>query len=39
MKASDLTKRQQAVLNALEAALNSCQDAADVLENVAIKHA
>ncbi len=31
--------RQQAVLNALEAALNSCQDAADVLENVAIKHA
>ena len=31
--------RQQAVLDALEAALNSCQDAADVLENVAIKHA
>ena len=31
--------RQKAVLNALEAALNSCQDAADVLENVAIKHA
>jgi predicted phosphate transport protein (TIGR00153 family) len=31
--------RQQAVLDSLEAALNSCQDAADVLENVAIKHA
>lgn len=31
--------RQQAVLDALEAALDSCQDAADVLENVAIKHA
>jgi uncharacterized protein Yka (UPF0111/DUF47 family) len=30
--------RQQAVLDALEAALDSCQDAADVLENVAIKH-
>ena len=31
--------RHQAVLDALEAALDSCQDAADVLENVAIKHA
>lgn len=31
--------RQQAVLDALEAAMDSCQDAADVLENVAIKHA
>ncbi len=31
--------RQQTVLEALEAALNSCQDAVDVLENVAIKHA
>jgi hypothetical protein len=31
--------RQQAVLDALEASLDSCQDAADVLENVAIKHA
>lgn len=31
--------RQQAVLDSMEAALNSCQDAADVLENVAIKHA
>lgn len=31
--------RQKAVLDALEAALDSCQDAADVLENVAIKHA
>ncbi len=31
--------RQQAVLDALEKALDSCQDAADVLENVAIKHA
>jgi len=31
--------RQQAVLDALEAALDSCQDATDVLENVAIKHA
>jgi len=30
--------RQQAVLNALEAALDSCQDAADLLENIAIKH-
>ena len=31
--------RQQTVLEALEAALNSCQDAVDVLENVAIKNA
>lgn len=31
--------RQQAVLDALEAAMDSCQDATDVLENVAIKHA
>ena len=31
--------RQQAVLDSLEAALDSCQDAADVLENVSIKHA
>lgn len=31
--------RQQAVLNALEEALDSCQDAADIMENVAIKHA
>ncbi|HND12068.1 MAG TPA: DUF47 family protein [Pseudomonadota bacterium] len=31
--------RQQTVIEALEAALNSCQDAVDVLENVAIKHA
>lgn len=31
--------RQQAVLDALEAALDSCQDAADLLENIAIKHA
>lgn len=30
--------RQQTVLDALEAALDSCQDAADMLENVAIKH-
>jgi hypothetical protein len=30
--------RQQAVLDALEAAIDSCQDAADLLENVAIKH-
>jgi uncharacterized protein Yka (UPF0111/DUF47 family) len=30
--------RQQAVLDALEAALDSCQDAADVLENVAVKN-
>jgi len=38
VKAKELL-RQQAVLDALEAALDSCQDAADVLENVAIKHA
>jgi len=38
VNAKDLL-RQQAVLDALEAALDSCQDAADVLENVAIKHA
>jgi uncharacterized protein len=31
--------RQQAVLSALEAAMDCCQDAADVLENIAIKHA
>ena len=31
--------RHQTVLEALEAALNSCQDAVDVLENVAIKNA
>jgi predicted phosphate transport protein (TIGR00153 family) len=31
--------RQQAVLDALEEALDSCQDAADLLENIAIKHA
>jgi uncharacterized protein Yka (UPF0111/DUF47 family) len=31
--------RQQSVLNALEAAMDCCQDAADVLENLAIKHA
>jgi uncharacterized protein Yka (UPF0111/DUF47 family) len=30
--------RQQAVLDALAAALKRCQDAADVLENVAVKH-
>src|SRR5207237_1399008 len=30
--------RQRAVLQALEEALDSCQDAADVLEKVAIKH-
>jgi uncharacterized protein Yka (UPF0111/DUF47 family) len=30
--------RHQAVLHALAAALDSCQEAADVLENVAIKH-
>ena len=38
VKAKELL-RQQAVLDGLEAALDSCQDAADVLENVAIKHA
>lgn len=38
VKAKELL-RQQAVLDSLEAALDSCQDAADVLENVAIKHA
>lgn len=31
--------RQQAVLSALEAAMDCCQDAADVLENIAVKHA
>lgn len=31
--------RQQSVLNALEAAMDTCQDAADVLENIAVKHA
>jgi hypothetical protein len=31
--------RQQSVLSALEAAMDCCQDAADVLENIAIKHA
>ncbi len=38
VKAKELL-RQQAVLDSLEAALDSCQDAADVLENVSIKHA
>lgn len=31
--------RQQAVLESLEAAIDHCQDAADVLENIAVKHA
>ena len=31
--------RQQAVLDSLEAAIDHCQDAADVLENIAVKHA